>query len=262
VNLANLFKRKPKYLAVCEYWVYLPSRELPPQEEVMNRMLAQNPYRKAGQEPVGPAEGLLFSDIRLHVALVLRSKNPTQFRPDLFSERMNLTPEHLEGLTKSQAFVKVRYLSEEPLKDRRHVQFLPHLADAYAAMAGGLLVHDPISEQLRTRSDFAALLDRAVRVDDADSHLRIVWSELEQGAFGRTYGFLKIGLPDLEVAPVPRDHEHLTMQLLTEAAHRRWLGDPASPIELYGDQFELTMTLNKEGREEIRIHRHHGGASE
>src|SRR5437870_8476526 len=79
-------KKEPKFLSSNEYWVYLPGDRMPDQTQVMARVIGDNPYKQRGKNPVSPREGLLLSDIRLHLALVLRSKNPHVFRPDMFDE--------------------------------------------------------------------------------------------------------------------------------------------------------------------------------
>jgi hypothetical protein len=107
-----------KYLATAEYWVYLPSEKLPKQEDVMSLVLG-------GNSPIGPAEGLLLSDIRLHIALVLRSKNPHVFRPDLFDDHIEPTAELLKRMGESKSLAKIRYLSEDRLKSDAHLQLLP-----------------------------------------------------------------------------------------------------------------------------------------
>ena len=140
-------RRQERLVTQAEYWVYIPSEKLPDQDAVMTRMVTQNPHGKPGQSPIGPKEGLLFSDIRLHVAVILRNKNPHVFRPDLFSEA-DADAEALAALSGAPAMVQLRYLSEEPLSDDRHLKFLPHLADAYAYVGNAVLIYDAMAEQL------------------------------------------------------------------------------------------------------------------
>ena len=92
-------------------------------------------------------EALIFSDVRLHIALVLRSKNAHVFRPDLFEEHVEPTVELLEGLAGSKSFAKIRFISEEPLKDHRHLIFLAHAADAIADLAKGKVIYDVVAER-------------------------------------------------------------------------------------------------------------------
>gem|GEM_PF-5880495 len=69
--------RRPKFFARAEYWVYVPGTKLPKQDELMTRMVAENPLHRLGKPPIGAREGLLFSDIRLHLAMAIRSKKRT-----------------------------------------------------------------------------------------------------------------------------------------------------------------------------------------
>ena len=62
-----LGNRKGKYLAHVEYWVLSPDTKLPDLTETM-AVVMQSPG-------IGPTEGLLFSDIRFKIGLILSSKN-------------------------------------------------------------------------------------------------------------------------------------------------------------------------------------------
>jgi hypothetical protein len=90
--LSRLFRRgpkKPPYLAMAEYWVYLREPQAPTQDDVMTRMIQTNPFQRGGVSPIGAKEGLLWSDIRFHMALALRDKNAHIFRPDLFEPHVD-----------------------------------------------------------------------------------------------------------------------------------------------------------------------------
>lgn len=251
--------RKPKarpYLAVSEYWVYLPGEEMPTQEDVMTRMVAQNPYSRRGQSPIGPAEGLVFSDIRLHIALVLRRKNPHAFRPDLFESHVEPTAEVLERLALAQSFVKLRYLSEEPLKGRQHLQFLLHAADAYAALADGLLVYDQTCERLMTRAEIASLLKENFDVTLPSLHTRVVWSREGDAAHAETRGLRKVGHPELTTAPVEPDQRILIGHVMEGAMERLW-GEPALPekveVDAFDDRFRILIEPGRDQQAMARI---------
>src|SRR5947209_2616034 len=127
---------------------------MPEQDAVMTRMVAENPYSRDGHLAIGKREGIIFSDIRLHVSLVLRSKNPHVFRPDLLKDSVEPTADILSALANSAALIKVRYISEAPLSDDRHIQFMAHFACAYLDLGSGLVIYDVVSEQLRSAEDF------------------------------------------------------------------------------------------------------------
>ncbi|MCE9559833.1 MAG: hypothetical protein K8R88_12895, partial [Armatimonadetes bacterium] len=185
--------RDDSYLAVNEYWVYVPGTVLPLQAQVMDRMVKDNPHHRKGHAPIGAKEGMVFTDIRLHVALVLKSKNPHAFRPDLLAEvPMEVTPEILGGLASSQALIKIQYVSKHTLLDDRHLTFLSHLADAYADIGDGTVVYDLIQERLWSASDYRATLDDA-ETSVADQHCRVIWEPEDQHGRIRVLGLAKVG---------------------------------------------------------------------
>lgn len=251
--------RRPKarrFMAVSEYWVYLPGEAMPTQEDVMTRMVAQNPYSRRGQSPIGHTEGLVFSDIRLHIALVLRRKNPHAFRPDLFEPNVEPTAEILEGLAKAQSFVKLRYLSEEPLKGRQHLQFLLHAADAYAALADGLLIYDQTCERLLTRQELAKLLKENFDVTLPALHTRVIWSREGDAGHVETRGLRKVGHPELTTPPVDVDQRVLIGHVMEGAIERLW-GEPSLPekveVDAFDDHFRILIEPGRDQQALARI---------
>lgn len=227
-----------RLITQAEYWVYIPGDKLPDQEAVMTRMFNQNPHGKPGQSPIGPREGLLFSDIRLHVAVVSRSKNPHVFRPDLFSET-EADAEALAALSSAQSMVKLRYLSEIPLADDRHLRFLPHLADAYAYVGNGVLIYDAMAEQLMQPSELYQLLHENPTVEDPQNHFRIVWHREAEGAYASTKGLVKMGLPEMKSAMARADNQLLIMEVLREVASQAWTNGFSDEfrVNCFGDEF-------------------------
>ncbi len=209
--LATWFSRsrlpKTTSLTVCEYWIYLPEPKLPKIEAIMTRMITENPHFKRGNPPIGAREGMLFSDIRLHMAIARRSKNPHLFRPDLFHPAVEPTADTLACLNQSVALAKLRYLSEVPLADSRHLQFMPHLADAVADLGDGVAIFDPISDRLETRAGFSQRLSANPNQERIDHHFRVVWTITENGGVVETRGLRKVGIPELKTAEVPEDEK-------------------------------------------------------
>lgn len=235
-------RRVPGYFALTEYWVYTPTDALPKQEEVMDRMISANPHNRPGRPSIGAREGLLFTDIRLHIALAKRTRNPLIFRPDLFESDLKPSKEALERLSDAHSLIKVRYMSEAVLKDTRHLQFMPHLADTMTDLASGLVVYDVVCEQIYTAEDFKALLDKNNNAERPDMHVRVLWQVDEDGGFGTasTKGLRKIGLPELKTDPVEVDQEVLVSGLMHRVAHqliRNQTIDSAIEIDEYGDTF-------------------------
>jgi hypothetical protein len=241
-------RSKPRYLAVTEYWVYLPGTKLPKQDEIMGLVL------KGG--PVGPKEGLLFSDVRLHVALALKTRNAQVFRPDLFDESIEPTAEHLAALAEAESFVKIRYLSEERLKDNRHLMLLPYLAYAYAKLGGGRVVYDVQAERLMSIEEMKALLKADPNAARPEFHTRIVWHRTAEGAIGETRGLLKVGMPELTTVEIEPDEQLLVTNVLEEAIKELWI-EPDLPerveVVAFEDAFRVSFRKLKEGRAEATI---------
>ena len=217
-----------------EYWVFLPGVDLPDQNQVMEALFRQN--------RMTPQEGLLFSDIRLHTALVLREKNAHLFRPDLFEEGSSVTPEILTALANSHSLVKVRYLSDEPLKDDRYLALLPNLALVLSMLGNGAVIYDLIQRELFSTPEFEKLIGKRAESKRAEAHVRVVWEKgLEP--FAMTHGLRKKGLPELRSKPMEADEEFLVTNLMFEAARDVWdKGQlPATTeVEMFGDLFHLS----------------------
>lgn len=249
----SFFRRRPPYLAHAEYWVYLPTAEMPAQEQIMDRMLAGNPHPGA---PIGKDEALLFSDVRLHIALVLRAKNPHVFRPDLFAEDLPVTPDTLAALSESESFVKVRYISEEPLPDKRHLQFLPHAADAVCALGGGLVVYDSVAERLFSPAELAQELSAHRDATRPSLHTRIVWKPRPQGGYAETRGLVKVGLREIASEEMDHDQRVLVKDILEDAIEALW-DQPSMPesleVSAFEDRYLLEFRAHGKGPARVTI---------
>lgn len=248
-------RHRSHYLATVEYWVYIPSEESPKQETAMTRMIGKNPYAKSGYSPIGPGEGLIFSDIRLRISLVRRAANPNLFRPDLFAD-VETDAEHLALLNEAKAAIKIRYLSEEPLKNKRHIQFGIHAAAAYADLAQGELIYDAVSQRLFDRRELDAMLSQSVDATKPEFHVRVLWKPAPNGGFAETLGMRKVGRKDLKSDLVEADQRLLLSSVLQEAAFKIW-ADPnnVKPIEVdaYDDRFEVLFEPSKSDPVPVRI---------
>lgn len=248
---AIFFKGRPKpYFAHAEYWVYLPGEEMPNQDQIMDRMMNGNPHRVDGKFPITKNEALLFSDIRLHIALVLRAKNAHVFRPDLFDEHVEPTVELLEGLSASASFVKLRFISEDPLPDHRHITFLAHAADAVASLAQGNVVYDVVAERLYTAQEFYEAIDRVGDVSQPDFQTQVVWSRNNSGGIAETRGLVKAGLPELATEPMNADQRVLVTAILEQAIREVWnlQALPASlDMTYYDDDYRAEIKPRRKG---------------
>lgn len=223
-------------------------------------MLKLNPFDSSLPPLVGAAEAMLFSDIRLHMALVLREKNAHAFRPDLFDSHIVPSQEVLQNLGASEAFLKLQYIATERLRDDRHLRFMPYLAESVGALGRATAVFDPIGERLQSFSEFQGELQAAGDTASCSYNVRPIWMESENGGIGATRGLVKIGLPELETPESAADHRVLILDVLSEASQQLW--QTRQPIqtlttESFGDHFELEIRYARKGPASARIRRIH-----
>ncbi len=222
----------------------------------MTRMVGQNPYNRDGHLAVGKREGIIFSDIRLHVSLVLRSKNPHVFRPDLFKDSLEPSAEILSALAASKALIKVRYISEEPLTDDRHLQFMAHFAGAYLDLGEGLAVYDVVAETLRTAEEYRSVLECKMPATDFDGNVRIVWHKSLHSGYAETKGLLKKGIPELKTDDAYLDQQVLVSEVLEGAARKVWETSEmpqAVDVAAYEDSYKLEIFPTRAGPFRVRI---------
>jgi hypothetical protein len=244
-------RKSEKYLSVTEYWVFLPGESLPAQDEVMKLVLK-------GNSPIGPQEGLLLSDIRLHVALILRSRNPGIFRPDLFEDYIEPTAELLSSMSQCNAVVKIRYLSEVRLQSDAHLQLLPYLAYAYAKLGQGKVVYDVTAERLMTVEDLVSNLKENADARRPEFHINTIWRRTDNGGRAETRGLAKKGMPELYTLDVEVDERLLVTGLVEEAGKNLWKAESLPTevdVESFNDTFRLLLSPPREGRSQVRIMR-------
>jgi hypothetical protein len=225
--------RKPpkpyRITADLEYWVFVPKAELPPQEQVMESLLAA--------PALEPAHHLLLSDVRLHVGLATRDKNALSFRPDVLGEGAETL---MDRLAECQGFFRVRFLAEKLGSERRHLVYLPYLAYAYGRLAGAVAIADRAMGKTYGFEEFGAYLKECRRPERFSDHVAVDWIPEEQGGHAQTRGMGKLGLPELISPRVARDEERIVTVLLAEYAERLWR-DGAVPdsreFELFEDDF-------------------------
>lgn len=247
-------EQSQRHLTVAEFWVFLPVAEMPEQDQVMDAVLHHPGPRRTLAEPAGPPEGLVMSDIRLHIALVSRAKNPHGFRPDLYADLWDLTPEQLEGLHESAAFVKIRFVSEQPVGNRHYLRLTTLLADAYARLGNATVIYDVIAERMWTPSEFRGEMERTPIAHAADFHVRVTWKADRQCA--ETRGLLKIGHPELRSAEASADHETLLRGLFAQAIPLVWEGrndDDTIDVQLFDDTYRLEIIETRNHFASVRV---------
>lgn len=251
-------RRREDFPTIIEYWVYLPAAQLPPQEQLMTAVVGDNPHSKPGKPAISGQQGMLFTDIRTNLVLAKRSRNPHIFRPDLFESNAEPTEEILERLSSAQAIAKVSFISEVPVEDQRHLQFIPQMADAISRLCGGVVVYDRIAERLYTSEEFFQMLERQPDVTGTEFHLRVLWKPSLNGGSAETRGLQKIGAREIQTDEAPSDQESLICSVVSEAASKVWSGEKASEkleVPLYGDNFILSMR-REAGNPALRTHIH------
>ncbi len=257
-------RRLPKTtnLAVCEYWVYIREPKLPKIEAIMNAMISENPHNRPGRPCIGAREGMLFSDIRLHMAIARRDKNPHIFRPDLFHEAVTPSAEVLARLSESKAIAKVRYLSEEPLSDPRHLQFMPHLAETISRLTDGLAVFDVTQDAIFTSEEFFTQVSESPNQERIDKHARVVWLPTGDAGKIETRGLQKLGLPELHTNDIPLDERSVVTLVVEEVLGRMWKTPPTFPaeyeFEVLGQLFRVRATQATLSRADITVSRVRG----
>ncbi|MEI7985601.1 MAG: hypothetical protein WCI55_08225 [Armatimonadota bacterium] len=247
-----VFPKKPKYLAHAEYWVYSKAVELPSTEKLMIRLVGSNPYIQQGQNPIGGAEGLVLSDVRLKIALVLQKKNPKLFEGRLLPEAIADHHEFVNDVGSFNSIVKLQYVSTTKLKDKRHIQFLMHAADAAAEIAGAGWILDKITGTLRTKQEQAEILQNNFNVTKLEYN--VVLKANEDNTFS-SYGLMKAGIPDFDTHIVSSDQVQLVREILNKYMALSWeRGEPfPDPIKEYDDDFFIIQKPTKSGRSMMRI---------
>lgn len=210
----------------------------------MDRMITGNPHNRPGNPAIGTKEGMLFTDIRLHLGLSKRAKNPHVFRPDLFEQDAVPTKEVLESLANSQSMIRCKYVSDSILKDNRHVQFMPHYVDAVAQLTKASVILDNVSEQFFTSDEFHQSLAKNNRADRPELHVRVIWKEDESGFYCQSLGLRKVGLSELRTKHQTGDHEILVTGLMTRLVYqlfRQPTFERTFEFEEFGDTYVVRL---------------------
>lgn len=240
-------KRRPKISSHAEYWIYLPGSRLPHTERIMMNMVGENPYGQLSHR-----EGLVFSDVRLHVGLALRKRNPHVFRPDLLEYEVEPNAEVLNSLSQAQSMARISFGSDEPLADTRHLTFLPHMAAAIADLADGLAIFDTVMEKIWTVDEFRDRLKDA-ELEAPAFHVRSHWQQTPEGCCIGTKGLRKLGRAEWRTGWVECDQEMLLTRLMDRAHEPLWQGEETVELEEFGDTFILEAAEDQPSGKETMI---------
>lgn len=203
--IINYVKKRDRIRFETVYLVYLKEGELPAQEALMDRMVAQNPFNPRGRTVIGSREGLLFTDIRLYLSTANRESSSLLFRPDLTEDNFSYSPDAMSALAEVHKVAIVRYVLEGPAEDFRHLIFLPHMASALADLCGGLAVADVTQRKLMTRWEFESFLRENSGLESRSAHVRLETLPADGDYRIASFGLRKIGLPDFTTSHLSSD---------------------------------------------------------
>jgi hypothetical protein len=246
--------RRPAHrVAAIEYWVYTGHEKPPSQDEIMTMMVRDHPLGK----PLAPSDAILFSDIRLHIGFLFKHKNPHVFSPHVVASGMDEEDkELLAQVARAEAAVRLRFLSEEPLTDDKHLRFMPYLAHATAALSESPAVYDASAERLMRTEKFVDMMAAHDDLATGAFHVRTVWTPTPLGGRASTRGLVKVGLPEIETADTTTDQQILIMEVLEEAAAAlvKLRDLPESLyVQCFDDTFELQIEQDRKGPAIARV---------
>lgn len=249
--------RQAKYLAVAEYWIFLPTTEPPDGDAVMRAMMDP-----AGGSPIGSREGAVFSDVRLGVDFVLRERNPYSFRPDVMQQSgPPPSAECLDGFAHAKSMVRIRYVSERPLPDRRHLTFMPYFAKGYCDVGNGTAVFDVQRQVAWSANEFRAMLAQTKAPEEPEANVQVVWVEGQEGGHFETHGMVRAGMSELHSLPAPTDQRVILEAVMWQLIQHLWATtEPAASIELENEYDRFICELGyigpyKRSVKVLRLHR-------
>ncbi|HLO98985.1 MAG TPA: hypothetical protein VK171_10355 [Fimbriimonas sp.] len=230
-----LTRQRNRLVLNAEYWVYCQAEKLPDQTQMMERVVGRT-------DKIGPAEGLLFSDIRLHVSLVTKAKNPHLFDPTTLDGALQESFEFVSDVLTQTAIIRVRFTSNEPMKDKRHLRLLPHLAFAYAGMTDAKWVYDKSQQKLYGDEEFGKFIE--TNLENPWNQLRV--DKTVDGAL-KLYGVEKIGIAPFQTDRLDVDQFQLVEEVLRAFVEQCWRANKldTTAIEAHGDTFEFQFDARK-----------------
>jgi hypothetical protein len=239
--------------AALEYWVYLPDVNPPSTDALLTKLMQTG--------SIGTKEGLLFSDIRLHLACVLRARNAHLFMLDLLEEAVPLDKERLDDLAGAQALFKIRFVCDPPARDDRHLRLLPALAYAAASLSGSRMIYDLYQRRVFGIDELGELLQNRQDAARSEVHVRVRWNGLPSPG-ASTFGLSKKALPDLATNAMEADEENLVTYVVNEAAKTVWAEGNVpemTEVEYFDGHFQVHFQPHKAGDSHVQIRIMRGG---
>jgi hypothetical protein len=230
---------------VHEFWLWTTHDKLPASQEINHRLLAANPHNQPSQPAVRLDYRQVEADVRIHIGISLRRKNPHVFEPNFFADETVVPPEAGRIMAAARSIVAVRFTSEELVADRNYLHVLTHVADALAELTQSELIYDREGMRMWPAQEWAAGMMRENARQDFDKTVQIHSVEEPDGWWLHTHGLRKYGLPDLEMTEVAREQRAVGTNVLRELAERAIQSPDAlrdGEIELFGRQHRIVFT--------------------
>lgn len=223
-----------------EYWIYCNAQERPSDAAILDYLLKSGPFAKSGKTIIGPAEGITLSDVRFHIGLAKKKKNPLMFRPEIIAEVDTEYDKKIIALaSESETIIIVRYISEDPPKDLNYLQFVTHCVHAIANLVNSQLIFDVEEQKFWELQTFLEAIQRDLMARGHGLHVATRWVESSDEGNAFTRGMAKAGMPDLYFSNHPLDQRIISTYLVEESSRSCWQDRDLSAKEIdgYGERF-------------------------
>lgn len=242
-QIALYLRTKPKTTTVVEFWVFLPTASLPAQDALMADLIRH--------ESLSTEEGMMLSDVRLSIGLVKRAANPSLFRiGGRFGQGVHY--EAMEVLESAQSFARLRFVSQTPLGDTRHISFLVKACRSTLRLANGLAIYDASLDRWHFPSD-------PLWENIPSSQTEVSWVSSDDGGFVETSGLQKLGLKDLRTRGTTSDQRLLVTAIIEQLIANLWSSPKANPpylVSAFDDRFEITPVSGRGEKTTVNIVRY------
>lgn len=225
------------------YRIFCAKKDMPKLEDLLARLIAQNPHNPEGGYVFAPPQGLrriqdaLGASADYFVMGYLREEAPQLWEEAaavlgeqgaMLDERERLT------VRESPLCIVIRAQIANP-ENNDFVETLIHLADAFRDLCFGV-VWDVHMRRMWTADEWSGVLQAMM---SPLSHVRVLRSPEGGGAEDaggtltlRTSGLIKFGSADLELDRVPQDLASEASAFLLDAAEELMHGDLLEPDEV------------------------------
>lgn len=202
-----------------EFWIWTPEEALPPQPQIQRRLNQGNPHNQGRILAVTQGDMLRWwGDVRLHVGMSLRSKNPHIFEPRFFSDESEIPEEAERAMATAKGLITVRFTTDDPMPNRDYLHFLTHLTDSIADLSKAELIYDREGMRFWPGMRWKTGMMRDNARQDFDKLVWVHAVEEPSGWWLHTHGLRKYGLPDLEMTEVATIQRTVCTDILRDLA--------------------------------------------